>query len=90
MAYEVVDGVPHIFDSQKGTLYNSSKMVESKWDGFHGAEITRLDNVDLDLNFLTRWATNTGSPKASGSGLLEGARERVRERTHSDFDVAWT
>jgi hypothetical protein len=61
MAYEVVDGVPHIFDSQKGTLYNAAgKMVESKWDGFSGAEITRLDNVDLDLNFLSRWATNRG------------------------------
>jgi hypothetical protein len=59
MAYEVVDGVPHIFDSQKATLYNAAtKMVESKWDGFTGAEITRLDNVDMDLKFLTRWATN--------------------------------
>jgi hypothetical protein len=61
MAYEIVDGKPHIFDSQKGTLYNAAtKMVESKWDGFTGAEITRLDNADLDLNFLTRWATNVG------------------------------
>jgi hypothetical protein len=61
MAYEVVDGVPHIFDSQKGTLYNAAtKMVESKWDGFTAAEITRLDNIDLDLNFLSRWATNVG------------------------------
>jgi hypothetical protein len=61
MAYEVVDGVPHIFDSQKGQLYNAAtKMVESKWDGFTAAEIRRLDNVDLDLNFLTRWATNVG------------------------------
>jgi len=61
MAYEVVNGVPHIFDSQKGQLYNSAtKMVESKWDGFHAAEIRRLDNVDLDLNFLSRWATNVG------------------------------
>lgn len=60
MAYEIVDGVPHIFDSQKGTLYNASHMVETKWDGFSGAEITRLDNVKLDLNFLTRWATNIG------------------------------
>lgn len=64
MAYEVVDGTPHIFDSQKGTLYNAAtKMVESKWDGFHSAEITRLDNVDLDVNFLTRWATNVGGKK---------------------------
>lgn len=61
MAYEIVGGVPHIFDSQKGTLYNAAtKMVESKWDGFRSAEITRLDNVDLDINFLTRWATNVG------------------------------
>jgi hypothetical protein len=61
MAYEIVDGVPHIFDSQKGTLYNSAtKMVESKWDGFTGAEIRRLDNLDLDMNFLSRWATNMG------------------------------
>lgn len=61
MAYEIVDGVPHIFDSQKGQLYNAAtKMVESKWDGFSAAEITRLDNVDLDINFLTRWATNRG------------------------------
>lgn len=59
MAYEIVDGVPHIFDSQKGTLYNAAtKMVESKWDGFTAAEIRRLDNLDLDLNFLSRWATN--------------------------------
>jgi hypothetical protein len=58
MAYEIVDGVPHIFDSQKGTLYNASHLVESKWDGFHSAEITRLDDADLDLTFLSRWATN--------------------------------
>lgn len=59
MAYEIVDGKPHIFDSQKGTLYNAAtKMVESKWDGFNGAEITRLDNVELDYNFLSRWADN--------------------------------
>lgn len=60
MAYEVVQGKAHIFDSQKGTLYNAAKLVEGKWDGFHSAEITRLDNVKLDLNFLSRWATNAG------------------------------
>lgn len=59
MAWENINGVPHIFDSQKGTLYHAAgKMVESKWDGFHSAEIRRLDNMDLDLNFLSRWATN--------------------------------
>lgn len=82
MAYENIHGVPHIFDSQKGTLYNASKMVESKWDGFHSAELTRLDNVDLDINFLTRWATNVDkvkdaapaqiSPNYAGVNLLSG------------------
>ena len=60
MAYEVVNGKPHIFDSQKGTYHDLTKLVEDKWGSFNGAEITRLDNVDLDLNFLTRWATNRG------------------------------
>ncbi len=64
MAYEVVNGVPHIFDSQKGTLYDAStKMVESKWDGFTAAEIMRLDNANLDMRFLSRWATNVGGKK---------------------------
>lgn len=58
MAYEIVNGKPHVFDSQKGTFHDLTKTVESKWGLFHGAEITRLDNVDLDLNFLTRWADN--------------------------------
>jgi hypothetical protein len=80
MAYEIVDGVPHIFDSQKGTLYNAStKYVESKWDGFTGAEIRRLDNVPLDLNFLSRWATNTGSkpqaPRVSKNPMADAIDE---------------
>jgi hypothetical protein len=60
MAYEIVDGKPHIFDSQKGTYHDLVKTVEGKWGDFHGAEITRLDNANLDLNFLSRWATNVG------------------------------
>jgi hypothetical protein len=58
MAYEVVKGVPKIFDSQKGKMYDAATRVESHWDGFNAAEIRRLDNVKLDLNFLSRWATN--------------------------------
>lgn len=58
MAYEIVNGKPHVFDSQKGTFHDLTQAVEDKWGTFHGAEITRLDNADLDLNFLTRWADN--------------------------------
>lgn len=60
MAYEIVNGVPHIFDSQKGVTHSLSDTVEGKWGHFSAAEITRLDNVDLDISFLTRWATNRG------------------------------
>lgn len=58
MAYEIVGGKPHVFDTQKGVFHDLTQTVEGKWGDFHGAEITRLDNVDLDLDFLTRWATN--------------------------------
>lgn len=63
MAYEIVGGKPKIFDSQKGKMFDLATRVESKWDGFHSAEITRLDNVDLDLGFLSRWATNVPGGK---------------------------
>lgn len=58
VAYEVVGGKAYIFDPQKGKKYDSETPFESTWDGFKTAEITRLDNVDLDINFLTRWSTN--------------------------------
>lgn len=67
LAYENFDGKPHIFDSQKGLKYDMSKPDEyssflNKWGSPRGVEITRLDNVDLDTTFLSRWATNHQSP----------------------------
>ncbi len=63
MAYEVIKGKPYIFDSQKGVSYSATteslgKLTE-KWGTPKAMEITRLDNVDLDLKWLGRWATNT-------------------------------
>ena len=66
LAYENFNGKPFIFDSQKGVGYDMSKPDEylafiEKWSGaggVRGAEITRLDNMDLDQSFLARWATN--------------------------------
>jgi len=58
MAYEIIGGVVHIFDGQKANLFGADTKIESKWNGFHSADITRLDNVDLDYRFLTRWATD--------------------------------
>jgi hypothetical protein len=62
MAYEVIDGMPHIFDSQKAVHYPATKEglsnLVSKWGAPSAMEITRLDNVDLDLVWLSRWSAN--------------------------------
>ncbi len=62
MAYEVIDGKPHIFDSQKAVHYPATREglsnLVSKWGSPKAMEITRLDNVDLDLVWLSRWAAN--------------------------------
>lgn len=59
MQYEVFDGVPHIFDSQKAAHYPVTEAgltaLINKWGSPAGAAITRLDNLDLDVNFLSQW-----------------------------------
>lgn len=63
MSYEIFDSGPVIFDNQKAVKYDLSdkdaiRNMFDKWGDATGAEATRLDNVDLDYNFLARWATN--------------------------------
>lgn len=61
MAYEVFDGKPMIFDSQKGVMYDMAEglgKLTEKWGRPIGLDITRLDNLPLDMKFLSRWATN--------------------------------
>lgn len=57
MAYEIINGQPHIFDTQTGKRYSDwpdlmdlPEMATAGW--------TRLDNVPLDTNFLQRWVKN--------------------------------
>lgn len=60
MQWELFDGIPHIFDSQKGQHFpvttEGLSALMSKWGEPLVMEITRLDDVDLDLAFLSRWA----------------------------------
>lgn len=58
MAYEIIDGVPHIFDGQTGEKYSSMAEVLEKLPEIGTAGFTRLDNVDLDTKFLQRWVKN--------------------------------
>jgi hypothetical protein len=62
MAFEIIQGEPHIFDTQKGTHYPATPEgldeLEHKWGKAAGVHLTRLDNLDLDLQFLSRWVEN--------------------------------
>lgn len=59
MAYEIFDGKPVIFDAQTGRAYvNFEKLADSMDIG--GAGFTRLDNIDLNTDYLRRWVRNVG------------------------------
>lgn len=57
MAWEVINGTPTVFDAQTGKKYTPSS---KEWHQLAGqvthAGLTRLDNKDLDFDFLARWA----------------------------------
>jgi hypothetical protein len=52
MAYEVINGKAHIFDTQNGKEYKTGNDV---FGMIAEAGYTRLDNVDLNMNFLSKW-----------------------------------
>lgn len=62
LQWEIIDGTPHLFDAQKGQHFPVTEQglvdFQAKWGKNLGVEVTRLDNVDLDLAFLSRWAEN--------------------------------
>ena len=58
MAYEIINGVPHIFDGQTGDKYSSMSEILTNLPEIDAAGFTRLDNVNLDTKFLQRWVKN--------------------------------
>lgn len=63
LSYENVNGKPIMFDTQKGKMYDLSDKSSymsftSKWGNPKEVLVSRLDNVDLDEEFLARWSTN--------------------------------
>lgn len=55
MAWEMVKGKPTVFDTQTGKKYESMKDLEEIGIGIQRASLTRLDNADLNTDFLLRW-----------------------------------
>lgn len=61
VAYEIIDGKAHIFDCQTGKLFKEWTDMHIDWPDMDSAGFTRLDNVNLDTNFVQRWVKNVKS-----------------------------
>ena len=58
MAFEIVKGKPVIFDCQTKEMYSSFEDFSEIGEYIKSASSTRLDNVDLNEDFLMRWLQN--------------------------------
>lgn len=60
MAWEIINGVPTIFDNQNGKVYRTGAQINELQDLIAEAAITRLDNAQLNEDFLLRWLKDVG------------------------------
>lgn len=58
VAWEIIDGSPVIFDCQTGQRFLNSVDFADYGDLVGEASVTRLDNIDLNNDFLLRWLKN--------------------------------
>jgi hypothetical protein len=58
MAYEVVKGKPVIFDGQTGKRFEDYEALSKALPSVKSAGFTRLDNIELNHDYLMRWMTN--------------------------------
>lgn len=55
IAYEIIDNKPVLFDTQNGAVFKSPKDLVDAGYAAVSVNYTRLDNVELDMNFMERW-----------------------------------
>lgn len=58
MAYEIVKGKPVIFDAQSGKVFDAAEKFFKDMPSVANAGFTRLDNLELNSDYLMRWMTN--------------------------------
>lgn len=58
MAYEIVKGKPVIFDGQTGKKFDNADKFFRDMPAVANAGFTRLDNLELNHDYLMRWMTN--------------------------------
>jgi hypothetical protein len=55
VAWEIIGGKPHIFDTQSGEVFKDVASFSKFSENVVEAGFTRLDNLDLNDDFLQRW-----------------------------------
>jgi hypothetical protein len=55
MAYEIIKGKPVVFDAQSGKKFEDPDSFYKSMGGTKSAGYTRLDNVELNHDYLMRW-----------------------------------
>lgn len=60
MAWEIVNGKPVIFDTQNSTMFSSPDSFSKLAGNIKSAGYTRLDNLDMNNEYLKRWLQNAG------------------------------
>lgn len=58
IAWEIVKGQPVFFDCQTGDMFDSVEKLRPYASAAAKASYTRLDNLELDSDFLMRWLKN--------------------------------
>lgn len=58
MAWEIIGGIPHIFDTQTGAKYSTPEDFDQISHSIQEVAATRLDDLPLNSDFLRRWVTN--------------------------------
>lgn len=58
MAWEIVKNKPVIFDCQTGKKYDTPDLFRDLGNSVSNASLTRLDNLNLNTDFLLRWLQN--------------------------------
>lgn len=59
MAWEIVNGKPILYDCQHCLMFDTPEKFKVFADKIQEVAFQRLDNVDLNLDFLQRWCENT-------------------------------
>ena len=91
MSYEKFGDKFVVFDTQKGARYDVTPdgwaKMQAKWGQISDGTATRLDNQELDKDFLARWVTNNDAKSVVKANARTSAAREAREARQRDRDA---